>query len=105
MKLRLFFFITTAVVLSGCVKDRCRTTYSFTMYKPVYMGWDEFRNSVETQPAHAIQNPGKIYYYNNFIFLNEVNKGIHIINNSNPASPVNTGFINIPGNIDMAVKN
>jgi len=33
-----------------------------------------------------------------------VNKGIHIIDNTNPESPVNKYFINIPGNLDVAVK-
>jgi len=42
--------------------------------------------------------------YGNYIFLNEVNKGVHIIDNRNPASPVIKAFINIPGNVDIAVK-
>ena len=37
-------------------------------------------------------------------FLNEPNKGVHIIDNSNPASPINKSFISIPGNYDIAVK-
>ena len=37
-------------------------------------------------------------------FLNEVDKGIHIIDNANPASPKNVAFIDIPGNMDLAVK-
>ena len=31
-------------------------------------------------------------------------KGIHVIDNSNPSSPKNIAFIDIPGNIDLAVK-
>jgi hypothetical protein len=33
-----------------------------------------------------------------------VQKGIHVIDNSNPAAPRNISFINIPGNVDIAVK-
>ena len=47
---------------------------------------------------------GKIYIRGNYIFLNEVDKGIHVINNSNPSRPENVAFIDIPGNMDMAVK-
>ncbi|MBK9190403.1 MAG: hypothetical protein IPM77_02290 [Crocinitomicaceae bacterium] len=36
--------------------------------------------------------------------MSEEDKGIHVINNSNPASPVVEGFMNIPGNTQMAVK-
>jgi hypothetical protein len=31
-------------------------------------------------------------------------KEIHVINNSNPSRPENVAFIDIPGNMDMAVK-
>jgi hypothetical protein len=51
-----------------------------------------------------MEKTGKFYFYNNFIFINEKNKGIHIINNEDPQSPQNIAFINIPGNIDMAVR-
>ena len=47
---------------------------------------------------------GKIYYRAPYIFVNERYKGVHIINNSDPAHPVNEGFILAPGCIDMAVK-
>ncbi|MBT8232801.1 MAG: hypothetical protein KJN84_09240, partial [Bacteroidia bacterium] len=38
------------------------------------------------------------------IFINELYKGVHVIDNSNPATPTNTAFINIPGNLDVAIK-
>ncbi|HSN08681.1 MAG TPA: hypothetical protein VLS85_06570, partial [Hanamia sp.] len=33
-----------------------------------------------------------------------IEKGIHIIDNSNPTAPQNISFVKIPGNIDLAVK-
>jgi hypothetical protein len=62
------------------------------------------RANIKSNPAQDIKTPGKIYIYGNYIFLNESNEGIHIIDNSNPSAPKNLAFINIPGNIDMAVK-
>ncbi|MBK7343705.1 MAG: hypothetical protein IPJ06_11830 [Saprospiraceae bacterium] len=32
-----------------------------------------------------------------------MDKGIHLINNVNPSNPINTGFLAIPGNRDMAM--
>ena len=32
-------------------------------------------------------------------------KGVHIIDNTSPSHPVNLGFIEIPGNADIAIKN
>lgn len=48
---------------------------------------------------------GKIYIYNNYLFINEPNEGIHIYNNANPNAPVNIAFLQIPGNVDIAIHN
>ncbi|MBA2422683.1 MAG: hypothetical protein H0V61_05605 [Chitinophagales bacterium] len=101
-------FIALAVFLplffSACLKDSCETTYSYKLYQPVYMSYNDLRSAVNTLPATEIQNAGKIYYKAPYIFLNEVDKGIHIIDNTNPSSPQKIAFINIPGNIDIAMK-
>jgi hypothetical protein len=52
-----------------------------------------------------IQRTGKIYIYKDYLFINEPNKGIHIYNNANPASPVNLAFLQVPGNADLAIRN
>ena len=89
---------------NSCVKDSCTHTYSYTWFEPLYKTTTEVRDNIKTSAARGIKVPGKLFIIGKYIFLNEVNKGIHIINNTNPAAPVNTGFIDIPGNIDIAVK-
>jgi hypothetical protein len=89
--------------LSGCVKDTLETTYTYTMARPVYKTSEEVRSAIKNQPAAPVSAPGKMYIQGNYIFLNEINKGIHIINNADPANPVNEAFITIPGCEDMAV--
>ena len=74
-------------------------------YFPILMERNELEKSVFIRPAQDIVNTGKIYYKDQYIFLNERYKGIHVINNTNPANPENVGFINIPGCIDIAIKN
>ncbi|WP_316786139.1 hypothetical protein [Pedobacter frigiditerrae] len=54
-----------------------------------------------TQPKKT----GKIYVYNDLLFINEPNKGIHIYSNVNPSTPVNLAFLQIPGNVDLAISN
>src|SRR5690606_30528234 len=85
-----------------CLKDSCTSSYPYKIYMPVYQGIDEFRASVKSEAPREIEHPGKIYLYGHYIFLNELNKGIHIIDNSNPAAPDKLAFINIPGYVDMA---
>ena len=97
------FFGLTAL-LTSCKKDQCQQTVSYWKYTPVYMTMAEIRSEVKVEAARALKNPGKIYLKGNYLFINEVQKGIHVIDNSNPASPQNVSFINIPGNIDIAAK-
>jgi hypothetical protein len=51
-----------------------------------------------------LKETGKIYVKDNYIFINEKLKGVHVIDNRLPENPQNIAFIKIPGNIDMAVK-
>jgi hypothetical protein len=75
------------------------------VYKPVFMKRADLENSVAYQQgARALTNPGKIYSKPPYIYVNERYKGIHVINNTDPAHPVSEGFITAPGCIDMAVK-
>jgi hypothetical protein len=90
------------LLFQSCVKDNCTSTYSY--WEPVYRTQAQARANIKNNPSKTIERPGKIYIRGNYIFLNEVDKGIHIIDNSNPASPRNIAFVDIPGNMDMAVK-
>ena len=71
---------------------------------PELMSKAEFRKSVDIKSARDINEPGKIYVYNNYIFVNDID-GIHIIDNSDPRFPKKVKFISIPGNEDISVKN
>jgi hypothetical protein len=96
--------LPAVIFFTGCVKDTCKHTFTYTFYQPVYKTTAEVRANIKSNPAKEIQEPGKIVLLGNYIFLNEVDKGIHIIDNSNPSSPKNIAFIDIPGNEDLAVK-
>ena len=100
-------FITGAFLFlqQGCVKDTCTTKYTYTYFVPVYKTANEVRANIKSNAPKAVVNPGKIYIKGDYIFLNELNKGIHVIDNSNPASPNNVAFIDLPGNVDIIIKN
>jgi len=104
LPLSVAFVLLSGSFFMGCVKDTCHKTYTYTYYVPVYKTKEEVKVNIKSNPAKEVQNPGKLFTLGNYIFLNEVDKGIHIINNSNPASPQNVAFIDIPGNMDLAVK-
>ena len=79
--------------------------YDNRSYLPVFMSRSDLEQSVSYQSgSRKMENPGKIYYKAPYVFINEKYKGIHVINNSDPAHPAPEGFIVAPGCIDMAVK-
>jgi hypothetical protein len=88
--------------LAGCVKDKC--THTYTYFMPVYKTTSEVRANIKSNTPKEIERPGKLFIIGNFIFLNEIDKGIHILDNRNPTDPKNVAFIDIPGNMDLAVK-
>ena len=72
---------------------------------PVYLSWAELRTSVVKTQKRDLVNPGKLYFKDGYIFINEMMNGIHIVNNTDPLNPEIVSFIEIPGNVDMAIKN
>ena len=97
-------FILLAIFNFGCVKDTIKRTYTYSFYQPVYKTTAEVKSNIKSNSPRQVENPGKIMILGNYIFLNEIDKGIHVIDNSNPSSPQNIAFIDIPGNMDLAVK-
>ncbi len=73
-------------------------------FVPVYKTVDEIRQNIEVVEGGVLCNPGKLFVYGDYIFVNELRKGIHIIDNSVQENPTSIAFIDIPGNVDIAVK-
>ena len=100
---RTLLMAALATAFVSC-KDHCVQTVTYRGTESVRVTLNELRTSVKTLPAQDLENPGKIYVKDNYLFINEVKKGIHIIDNSNPALPKPISFIQILGNVDIAVK-
>ncbi|HAT80902.1 MAG TPA: hypothetical protein DCS17_05785 [Flavobacterium sp.] len=76
----------------------------YNVVTPVTMTLSELRSSVKILPPQNTDKSGKIYVYEEFIFINDVEKGIHIIDNTIPTAPKKISFLKILGNTDIAVK-
>jgi len=100
----LFFVILSAIFLNSCVKDNCKRTYTYSYYIPVYKTTAQVKAGIKSGAPQEVENPGKIVLLGSYIFLNEIDKGIHVIDNRNPGAPNNIAFIAIPGNEDLALK-
>ena len=89
-------------ILQGCVKDQIMTRT--TVYRPEYKTKEEVRANIKSSNPIELTAPGKLFYKDGYVFLNELNKGVHIIDARNPASPANIAFVHVPGAVDLAVR-
>lgn len=103
----LIAFVTT-MLLQSCIPfggDETDDFPSASNYTPVIMKRSAFEaTTILENTPRAIQNSGKIYVKDNYIFINEVNEGFHLINNSDPSNPQNIGFIKVLGSSDLSIK-
>lgn len=103
-KISYFLIILLLFTLQSCfVESEIDSGYEGEGYKPTYMTYEEI-SDIQNLSAQSIENAGKIYVYGNYLFVNELFEGIHIIDNTDPNNPQNMAFIKIPGNVDIAVK-
>jgi len=104
MKLKcVLLFLITVFVLS-CDKNDDDDYEFIQVATPELMSKAAFRNSVKVSAPKAITTVGKIYAFEDYIFVGDVGSGIHVIDNSDPKSPNTVSFIEIFGNEDISIK-
>lgn len=103
--LSLLVLLLCPLFFQSCFKDRCTREVTHVKTTPVYKTLSEIRADIQFEAARELQKPGKIYYYDNYLFINEQREGVHIFDNENPEQPIPIGFLSIPGNVDIAIRN
>lgn len=103
-KMRFTLLLVLVISLFFSCSDDCDTTLSYYADIPIYSLKDSVLEAIEVQESRPIETPEKLYFKDNFIFIVESGKGIHVIDNSNAANPIQIKFIQIPGNHDVAIK-
>ncbi|MET7255584.1 LVIVD repeat-containing protein [Dyadobacter fermentans] len=103
MKPKLLLLCVVAWLCWSC-NDQCKETRVVRRFSNVTYSLMELRTQVKAESPRSLVQPGKMYVKGKYLYVNEIKKGIHIIDNGNPASPKFITFINIPGNGDIAVR-
>lgn len=73
-------------------------------FEPILMSRANLEAAVQLHQARDIEKPGKIWVYDQYIFIIEQYKGIHILDNTFAGAPESMGFIQVDGCTDVAVK-
>jgi hypothetical protein len=89
------------VFVSSCTD---KYTEELNVNVPVYMPYSELRSAVNKTAPKELVKPGKIYFKGSYLLVVEYFEGIHFIDVSNPASPQNKAFVEVPGCVDIAMK-
>jgi hypothetical protein len=101
---RIWLILLGCIALSSCDKIDGKGQY-FTQV-PIFETMESIRAKANLVSSPTVMaQTGKIYIYQDYLLINEPNKGIHIFDNTNPSKPQAISFLNIPGNIDIAVQN
>jgi hypothetical protein len=89
----------------GCTGGRSDTrTGSIMGFKPIYASSGDMKAIIRSSPAKNLTETGKIYVKGGLLLINKPFSGVHVIDNTDPAKPVNLSFLEIPGNIDVSMK-
>ena len=72
--------------LSRC-NDKEKDAVVNTVNTPVYKSFPEFRATKTIMLVQQTVDSEKVYSFDNYLFINEILKGIHVVDNSNPVSP------------------
>lgn len=94
--------ILCIIFQTACMKDTVLEKYSF--YRPVFTTREELKSNIKSGTPKEVDEPGKMVVLGNYLFLNEVDKGIHVIDISQPETPKNISYITLPGCLDLAIK-
>lgn len=100
---RLFLVFSSGLLLYACTPPENDLSGKVDAYVPIYSSLSEI-DQISVDPQKPTAEAGKIYAYGNYIFQNDLNTGIHIIDNSNHSSPVKIAFIKLPFSTEIAVK-
>ncbi len=104
MKKNILFGLTIILFTFSSCNDDDGEYADYLVARPLVISKAEFAASVAIVDPIPINESGKIYAYEDYIFINDKYQGVHVINNSNPESPQKVAFIKIPGNVDISVK-
>jgi hypothetical protein len=97
-----FAFLLVTLAFSACLKNEIKQ--KITMAIPVFETKSDYYAKLKLQQPQEIENPSKFILYKNYVLLQDLLRGIHIINISNISNPVKIGFIPAGNAQDMAIK-
>ena len=97
----LVIFLVGSLALNSC-RSTCDQTVYYNAKIPVYGSLNSIRTSFAIQGVQPMDSIVNIVELDHAYFLEEKNKGVHVIDKKSFTSPTRTAFINAPGCLSIA---
>ena len=65
---------------------------------------DQARKGVRFESPRDVEDNGRIILYKHLLMINDPGIGFHVFDNRDPADPRALGFMRVPGNYDLTIK-
>lgn len=88
-----------------CEKSCENGVYYYNSFSVETFTLEELKSQIAVASAREYDETGKLYFYNNTLFVNESNEGVHILDVGNPSAVEKSSFLALPGNIDISIQN
>lgn len=85
--------------------ERWTTDPAESAFEPITIDRETFESTITVSGPRDIEEAGKIYVNGDMVYINEVQKGFHVLDNRDPENPKNISFIEIPLATDLAIRN
>lgn len=104
-KIVLLLFVSS--LLCSCIWSSRNSEREVDMqiHEAIILERSVFEKSIALQKSQPVIKSGKIYIFEDLMFVNDVNKGFHVYDYKDPKKPVKIFFINAPGATDLLIKN
>lgn len=87
-------------------EERCEYNfYYYNSYSIETISLEALKNQIRVEAPRPYGETGKFYFYNDWLFVNEPQEGIHVLDVSDPANIQKIKFIRLPGNIEVSIRN
>lgn len=96
-----------ALLSSGCIEETCDEVRTVVGFEPITTTAGEWRANSDffCGVGQPVCTASGFYVYQQYLFMVEENKGLHIYDNSDSANPIPVTFMEVPGGQGLAVRN
>ncbi len=103
---RFFSLALVALSLTACLEEKCDVKLEYIAYEPVWVDADVFRAApIVALPGKDVCHPAGFFVYGDYLLILDRGEGLHILDNSNPATPTPVSFLPISGAAGLAASN